>query len=536
MGELRAGLSAWDKGNIVNNIIRHDTDNDADKYIKVLGANLAIVGASAADVDGDYFLKNTSYTYKVSLMYDGYQEGVLSQDFWVHTEDVTRNKLSVTINIDEFSKRLSHVCLYRRDAADQFFSLVKEIPTNSGWIVDEDGVHSFRVYDKGDLLETYESRTGLSEVLDTTNMKYGISAEVSGYLFVGDCSHERIEHASNQIFRSRPGQFSLFDYANDNQVLKSKPTAMAGFLGRLFVFDDNHIYKINPETLEIEDIFEGIGCSGQHSVVVTEYGLFFANKYGAYKHDGMQPIKISNAIDQGGSLSKTKLTSIGNFSGFNTDNFSFSWDKAVSQSLDPVNVTYDTQMSSALFFFKLRVPILENVDVTRSASGEYGDDDIWLKWYIWSFNLIHERWDLWELSEGSIVGAPIVAKDGEVLVPVDNAIYELHGGSSKRKYSWISKKISAGQDSVLKIFKKVKLGGADNNMSFHTGNEFGLKTITNSTTLSTGMTMTYVDADLMSEYKITSSDKKGLWIQLSLRNMGDSVDSIGVIFRRQRVK
>ena len=189
-----------------------------------------------------------------------------------------------------------------------------------------------------------------------------------------------------------------------------------------------------------------------------------------------------------------------------------------------------------MFFFKVRVPVLENVDITRSASGEYGDDDTWLKWYIWSYNLVHQRWDLWELSQGSIVGAPAIAKDGEVLVPIDNSIYELHGGSSKRKYSWVSKKISAGQDSVLKIFKKVKLGGIDNNITFHGGNEFGLKAITNSTTLSTGVTMTYVDADLMSEYKITSSDKKGLWIQLSLRNMGDSVNSIGVIFRRQRVK
>ena len=536
IGELRAGLSCWDKGDSDNNIIRYDTQDEASTFMQVLGSNLRIIGASEADVDGDYFLKNTPYTYKVSLTYDGYQEGVLSQDFWVYSDTVTRSKVSVTINLASYSRRLSSVNVYRRDAPDQFFALVKKIPTESGWSLTSDGLRSFQLYDNGDIGKTYEAESELSEVLDTTQMKYGISVEIDGYLFVGDCGHEKIEHAANQIFRSKPGCFSLFDYANDAATLKSKPTAMANFLGRLFVFDDNHIYKINPETMFIEDIFEGIGCSGKNSVIVTEYGMFFANKFGAYKHDGTQPIKISSAIDQGGALSQNKLTSVGNFSGFNTKDFSLSWDKAVRNALEPINVTFDSKMSSALFFFKVRTPILEVVDETRSASGEFGDDDSWVSYYIWSFNLVHNRWDLWELTRGSKVGAPALAKDGEVLVPIGSAIYELQGGATKRKYSWISKKISAGQDSVLKIFKKIKLGGIDNDITFHNGNDSGITAITNSTTLSTGLSMTYVDADLMSEYKITSSDKKGAWIQVSLRNMEDSVDSIGIIFRRQRVK
>ena len=67
------------------------------------------------------------------------------------------------------------------------------------------------IEDDGTVGASYSARTGMSEALDTIRLKYGISSEIDGYLFAGDCSHPRIQNASNMVFRSRPGMFSIFD-------------------------------------------------------------------------------------------------------------------------------------------------------------------------------------------------------------------------------------------------------------------------------------------------------------------------------------
>ena len=39
-----------------------------------------------------------------------------------------------------------------------------------------------------------------------------------------------------------------------------------------------------------------------------------------------------------------------------------------------------------------------------------------------------------------------------------------------------------------------------------------------------------------SEYKISSSNKRGRWLQFKLENMTEDLDSVGIIFRKKAVK
>ena len=526
MGELRAGFAQWDKGDIAANIVRHDSTEDADRFSNFGESSLIITPTSLADQPGDVFLKNTRYYYKVSFIYDGYQEGPLSKSNWSFQDTSSRAKLSITLKVKEVSRRLTAVCLYRKNSINDFYKLVQQIPTDSGWSKDGD-YYRYILGDEGELGATYEARTGMSEVLDTIKLNYGISAEIDGFLFAADCSHSEIKNASNMIFRSKPGMYSIFDYANDFLILKSKPTALANFNGRLYAFDDNNIYRINQQNLTIEDVYEGIGCSGKDSVIVTEYGMFFAHKTGAYMHNGQAPVKISQSIQKGGNTEEVFVGS---------DNIrDVSWEHVVTNSNSIPYVTYNSVMNCVLFNVEYIDSIKNNIlgqsinQIAQSVARQY----------IWAYSLTSQRWDLWELAYNSKIGKPFTGKDGEVYWPIDNMIYENLGGGTARDYTWISKKITAGEDSITKVFNKVKINGLSKNINLggsfvESSDKLIIKTSTGDIA---SADVTYSsDSASDSAYKIKGTNKKGRWLQFKVENVRDNIDSFGIILRRKGTK
>ena len=523
MGELRSGLTNWDRGNIKANVNRYDlaTASFVDTYMSVAESSVVIETSSLANQTGDFFQANTTYYYKLSLIYDGYQEGPLSNAVWTYKDTSTRNKLLITIKIKEPSRRLSHLCLYRKDNYNDYFKLVQKIPTDGGWR--KEGLEYIRIVgDRGELGATYSARTGLSEVLDTIKLKYGVSAEIDGYLFAGDCSHERIRNASNMLFRSKPGMYSIWDYANDFLTLKSKPTALINFKGRLYAFDDNNIYRINQHSLTIEDVFEGVGCVGKDSVIVTEYGMFFADRNGAYMHDGVAPQRISESIHQGGDLTK--------FSGLGTDNINdVSWTSTVGNTLlrNPY-VIFDAKTNAVLFI----------VDFKGNKTKANGVVSV-TKSYIWCYTISSNRWDLWELAEDEQIGKPILGQHGEVLIPIGTSIFENRGGPFKRDFTWVSKKLSMNEDSIVKVFNKVKLNGITNSLisdgSYIESSDRLLLATSTGTINNSDLTYSS-SATNYSQYRISGSSKKGRWLQIKMEDMTEPVDSLGIFFRRKSTK
>jgi hypothetical protein len=518
------GITGFDTTPTFGNINRSDyataVVHATDKpFIKGTSESAITITAGSVGGDEDYFLKQNDYRFKLSLVYDGYQEGPLSSNYWIYSHADTAGYLDITILVKEYSHRLTSVNIYRRDNAESFYRLIKSITTKKGWTyVSDTDSYMFSFRDDGSAFGTYESRTGMNETINNITVKYGLSTELDGYLFVGDCAHNDIKNASNQIFRSRPGKYSIFDWTRDYIVLKSRPVAMAAFNGRLYVFDESNTYRINPHTLQIEDTFEGVGCLNADSLIVTEFGMFFGDKNGAYMHNGQNAVQISKPIYKGGDTdltwdSKTQIHDV-------------SWyGLLTTHGLDKLKVTFDASTTTVLFL------------VSGNIYDEARDEKI-LRNYIWAYSIEGQRWDLWELDDETEIGKPFVGIKGGVFIPLGDSFYEFRKGPNKKYYSWLSKKLTLGEDSIMKVYNKIKVNGLNDNLQSEgdyseSSNRLLIQTSEGAISSSS---ITYTEKTNDSEYKIKGTNKKGRWVQLLIENVNKPIDSLGIIYRRKTTK
>ena len=149
-----------------------------------------------------------------------------------------------------------------------------------------------------------------------------------------------------------------------------------------------------------------------------------------------------------------------------------------------------------------------------------------------------KRWDLWELDEDVSIGRPFIGVKGAVFIPIDDNIWELKKGTDKKYISWLSKKITLGQDSTMKVFNKIKLNGFNDDLTLGgTSNVSGDKLFlqTSEGAIPAG-SISYINKGGDSEYKLKGSTKKGRWVQLLIENVKTTIDSIGIIYRRKTTK
>ena len=194
------------------------------------------------------------------------------------------------------SDRVTHLVLYRKNNNNDLYRLVKEISLKpEEWIKDAEDNYTFTFRDDK-RFASYSALTGIDENIRNTSLNYELSTSINDSLFVAKAFHPELEDSSKYIFKSKPGNFSQFDYTKDFLVLNSIPTAIASFAGKIWAFDRSNIYRINPEQMFVEDIFEGIGCLNKDSVCVTEFGMCFADRNNVYLHDGSLAKPIGNSI------------------------------------------------------------------------------------------------------------------------------------------------------------------------------------------------------------------------------------------------
>jgi len=456
--------------------------------------------------------------YKTSYTYDGYQEGPLSTAF-IFNIDTDTKKVKVTVNLHEvsnLSKRVTHVNLYSASATDDsslapdgFYRLVDSYKLTTGWSSvsgdelsnDNPAWGTYRskmIYDNGTATTSYEARTGINELLNDTLPKYGLSASLNNQLYIADCKHPEIDDATNYLFKSRPYRYSQFNWINDFLVLPAKPTAIAGYNNRLYVFTKNTTYRIEPNNLYIEDTFEGIGCINQDCIVVTEYGMFFCDDTNIYMHDGVKARPIGYPILRGvSSVTNSDYRSVHSY--LNLAGRSYR------------KIAYDGLRRSVLVFGERKV-------VGASTN------------YIYSclaYTIPKQRWDIWEIEEGGTLTttdrAPkafFAGKEGQVYYSNGtNLIYYMGHASNKRSWDWNSKEISANLDSINKMFIEVYVSGAPSSSA---------------TIYIDGASLTTTTSD-NKKINIPSSSRKGKKMRVKLSNQTGHVDSIGVIYRPLKV-
>ena len=260
--------------------------------------------ACIADTDDDtgsnYFSRTGSakfdpgkkYYYRMSYTYDGFQESPLGQEIWTWDMDsdasaAGRQKgldsLELTIRLQEVPKRVTHITLWRKDDEDEaLFRSVEQVSLSEGWI--SDGLkYQITITDEGKEGPSYEALIGMSSTVESSALHYEMATVSNNMMFVGRATIKQTsEHMPNFVFRSLPGNFSMFNWANDYCKLPNIPNAIMSMGRALYAWDDNRMFIIDPLNLFVQETYEGIGCISKESVIVSETGMFWFDKTNVY--------------------------------------------------------------------------------------------------------------------------------------------------------------------------------------------------------------------------------------------------------------
>tara|TARA_E500000305_G_scaffold31974_1_gene24217 strand:- start:23704 stop:28176 length:4473 start_codon:yes stop_codon:yes gene_type:complete len=455
------------------------------------GGSDSIISAftpSAHSQSKSNFIYNTTYYYKVSFLYDGYQESPLTSFPWTFNANAADSgnynadtdnyeQLELSLKLSNIVPRISHLNIYRTDDPNKLYRLIKSIPLDSTWVEDENQIFQKTYIDIGNSGASYEAINNMPQDLRKTQPNYTISEVFEGSLFIGNCYHSNIVDGSTYIFKSQPGNFNQFNWSQDFLKLPNTPTAMKSYLGRLYVWDESNMYVVNSNLI-IEDTYEGIGCLNSKAVTSCDAGMCFADSNNIYLQTQGYPQIISNPIATAGD--STGYQDLLNPSTFNP------------------KIYYISKITSFI------------VIVNSSFS--------------WLYNVSSRRWDRWTTTN---IESGILGKDNELLL--SETYGEFHNlacnSASRENYTWKSKKLTMGFDSQDKFFKKTRVTGTNANVIDTTATSKG------------SLSPTYTDDTDNAEYTHpTGATRKGKWIQYTITNESNEVDSIATIYRDRNVK
>ena len=433
-----------------------DYDN-VNNNINAIGAHTKIINTSilekyheeAADfivVDGENenigveFKEGSIAYYKVSFTYDGFQESPLSD----HTFDIEITKdckfISLIVKVPNaasfhINSRVTHINIYRKNELKTLYRLTKSISFNQkdDIFILTDNMYEYKFNDEGTTI-SYEGLNGISETLKHLTPNYALSCQLNDFLFVSKIYHKKIDNGSHILLRSKQGKFSIFDWSNDYLDLPMQPKAMASFANRIFLFDENNTYIVNPEGMYIEEKTEGVGILNSQSVVVTDDGMFFADRNNIYAHNGRNSVPIGGPILYNHSRPEWQ---IGYLDAIN---------KAESLGYTP-RVIYDSIKKSIYI-------ILQGfTDADNGISGSYETN----KTRIYSYSIDTKRWDYYNSPN---INSAIVTNKGDVILNDGYQLYNYRIDKRNRKsFTWESKEFIMGSSNYDKVFKRLYVTG-----------------------------------------------------------------------------
>ena len=483
----------------------------------------AIVGSDPVEYEVATFMSGQKYYWKLSMLYDGYQEGPLSQ-FEFSKENSTvynYNNALIDFELSVPPKRVSALVLYRKNDPKEYYRMVAEVDLSKGWAYDSArDTYKKTVVDDGKTGPTYEAVTGMPEGLEKTSLNYKLSTVAQGHLIVADCYHPEIKQGQNFLYKSETNAFSNFNWAKNFCVLPTKPTAIAWFAGKVFAFDLNNTYKINLNNLVLEDTLEGVGCISQDSLIVTDTGMFFCDYQGLYYHNGQSAENIGGPI-----LRTSEGDDAADF--IETDNTTDeSWNTHAWQNIDhQVNpkVMYDPKTLTVFYCFKDK-----HLDGTIYNGA-------------WKFGAARKRCDLVQIPEPLGV---LIGNQNDIYISGYSQIYKINSGAERARWSWKSKKfdlkmstqdkvfysvsvVCNNEDEATKLYDSFKGSGSKGSIYIYSGKSF------------TPITLASSDYKLeKNKIKciIKGTDRTSLFLQFKLENMAYEVDSVAIVYRTKKVR
>lgn len=439
--------------------------------INSVAINVALVGSAKT------FIETNTYFYRVAFVYDGIQEGPLSQVVTrvvpgagfnyaaCLVQIVLLNPLSSTSN-----QRISGINLYRAEATTtnasvpdgQYRIITPWNQTVAHGSVSWSGL-PINGYMNINILDdnisggaTYDDRTGISETstpLTAFTWKLGIIS--GGSLYVANCVHSLLPEAERYVFRSKAGRLDMFDWMSEYLIMQFVPTALMEWNGRVYVFGPNEFLSINTSGFFIDQKFAEYGVPSQDSVLELPEGLYFANANGCYFFNGQQIVNISLPIITKGT------TTLGR-----------SWKDMSHSTFIPI-VTWFGKQEAVVF-----------------TTAHSTDGSVAFVYYPQS-----KRWDYWMLesattaSEVFVFGSPT----GNVYYDDDTAVAHLAGSGSRKAWEWISKDFFGRLQTQAKKFFKIQQQG-DATVTYY---EDGQETTPRSLTGADSVTVSYQRARSM---------------------------------------
>tara|TARA_R100000995_G_C3484632_1_gene126431 strand:+ start:8727 stop:11657 length:2931 start_codon:yes stop_codon:yes gene_type:complete len=175
------------------------------------------------------------------------------------------------------------------------------------------------------LVDTYFSRTGVSNTETSINARYKTSALVNRKMYVGNVLITKddgtTEVKADAMLKSPVNSFDVFPSlsiveaaVNDGESI----IALEEFADRILQFKENSLYIINVAqgTEFLEETYKYKGVSQPSSVCKTDYGIAWANKYGCFFYDGRE---VRNLLEKKG-MNKIKDHGTNSWETFSSDN------------------------------------------------------------------------------------------------------------------------------------------------------------------------------------------------------------------------
>ena len=467
-------------------------------------------------VDGN-FMANTTYYWKMTLLYDGYQEGPLSQFFFSQpTDEFNYNQVILTLRVSDPPNRVSHIVLYRKNAVNDYYRMVGECDLAKGWThLAERDIYQKQLVDEGKLGPTYEAVTGMPETLRETIVNYKLSTVAQGHLIVADCYHPEIKQGQNFMFKSQPNAYSNFNWSRDYCVLPTKPTCIKWWAGKLYAFDLANMYRINLDNLVLEDTFEGIGCISEDTAITTDIGMFFADYQGMYWHNGNKAENISRDIVQ--SSWAGDLTDIIEETAAADQRWQFHNWQNINHNIPP-KILFNPMTQSVYYCFQDKHP---NDNAIFNGA--------------WVYGLGRKRWDLIEtpVPEGSFTGIK-----NDIYLSGGNKLWQIaKSGNERKKWSFYTKTFDFGGASQDKTFANINVifNNSVDAASMKAGTGGNIKFLVDGDEVASNLVNTKQDKNKVT-YRLAGSVKKGKKLQVQLSLMTVEVDSIGIVYKSKSVK
>ena len=455
-----------------------------------------------------YFKANIRYAFAITWIYDGIEESPIGNSTnalcTVESDYIPMDIIAFyatptvtnTTGLGSFNKRITGINLYRAESSDDdianigLFRLVASIDINTAvWSV-QSIVHSKTTindygtyYTLGVVATTYPSNpvtytenSGMPETLIDPIVYYGLSTMGNGYLFAGKSAQPTLNGSETRyIYKSKQSRYDMFDYYSDFLVMPEPITALHFYDGKLWATSLNKIYRINPDGMYIEDVFEDAGCQGQRAIHSNEYGMFFGNFQSAWMYRDGSFSKISDAIRQSTTSGK-------------------SWETFYKTTLTDLIITSDSKKGYILFINE------------RSSSGA--------KLFAWAYHPARKRWDAFSFADyaSSANAGVFKGKDGEVYLSYGTATQKLMRNTGFQLWEWYSQELPNSNVRQKKSFTMIKIDTT------------GTVTINYGVDGATPATA-YTNEALINAYN------KSMKIKLNAASGSNSVDSLELVYR-----